>query len=73
MTTGILNSIRYRDKLFSRLKLLKPGSSRYSNSKCNLDSYIKIVEKIHKNSKKDMTWYEGDLVTNESHNKQETN
>ena len=54
MTTGILNSIRYRDKIFSRSQLLKPASSRYSNSKCNLDSYNKIVEKIHKNSKKDI-------------------
>ena len=46
MTSGILNSIKFRDKLFLKLKILNSTSELYDSINANLKSYNKILKKL---------------------------
>ena len=46
MTSGILNSIKFRDKLFLKLKTLNSTSELYDSINANLKSYNKILKKL---------------------------
>ena len=45
MTNGILHSIRYRDKLYKKLKSLKPDSDAYRAADINLKTYRGILRR----------------------------
>ena len=47
MTSGILNSIKFRDKLFLKLKTLNSASELYDSINANLKSYNKILKKTN--------------------------
>ena len=51
MTNGILNSIKFRDKLFLKLKKLNPGSELHDHISSNLKSYNKILKKLIRQAK----------------------
>ena len=51
MTNGILNSIKFRDKLFIKLKKLNPGSELHDHISSNLKSYNKILKKLIRQAK----------------------
>ena len=53
ITTDILNSIKFKDKLSIKLKLLKPGSSKYLDTKNNLDNFKKILKRSIRIAKKE--------------------
>ena len=44
-TSGILRSIKYRDKLYKKLKLTPPDTEIYNSLKYNLNSYSCILKK----------------------------
>ena len=46
MTSGILNSIKFRDKLFLKLKTLNSTTELYDSINANLKSYNKILKKL---------------------------
>ena len=46
MTNGILNSIKYRDKIFLKLKALSNGTDLHNRLSENLKSYNKILKKL---------------------------
>ena len=46
MTSSILNSIKFRDKLFLKLKTLNSTSELYDSINANLKSYNKILKKL---------------------------
>ena len=46
MTSGILNSIKFRDKLFLELKTLNSTSELHDSINANLKSYNKILKKL---------------------------
>ena len=70
ITRGILNSIKFRDKLYVKLKKTSPNTSLYNTLKINLSTYNKILKenikqaknihyhKLFENCKKDIkrTW-----------------
>ena len=45
ITTGIVKSIKYRDTLYKKLKILDPDTPEYDINKTNLDTYNKILKK----------------------------
>ena len=45
ITLGLLNSIRYRDKLYKQLRLSNPNSLHYDTLKLNLKTYNLILRK----------------------------
>ena len=45
ITQGILTSIRYRDKMYTQLKLTNPTSGNYETIKINLKTYNTILKK----------------------------
>ena len=48
ITQGLLKSIRYRDKLYKKLKLTNPNSPNYDTIKTNLKTYNLILKQnIH--------------------------
>jgi hypothetical protein len=51
ITTGILISIRFRDRMHLRLKRTKPDSPEYARTKTNLDTYNKILKKAIRDAK----------------------
>ena len=51
MTNGILNSIKFRDKLYKKLKKLNPNSDAYSRAEINLKTYKSILQKSIKLAK----------------------
>ena len=51
MTNGILNSIKFRDKLFLKLKTLNSGSELHDSVSVNLKSYNKILKKLIRQTK----------------------
>ena len=51
MTNGILNSIKFRDKLFLKLKKLNSGSELHGHISSNLKSYNKILKKLIRQAK----------------------
>ena len=55
ITQGILNSIRFRDKLFHKLKITPPSSQLYNTLKINLDTYKGILKKSIRQAKR--TYY----------------
>ena len=52
ITAGILQSMRYRDKLYYKLKTSEQNSEQYRTIKTNYDNYSKIINKLIKSSKK---------------------
>ena len=50
-TNGILNSIKFRDKLFLKLKKLNSGSELHGHISSNLKSYNKILKKLIRQAK----------------------
>ena len=51
MTNGIINSIKFLDKLFLKLKTLNSGSELYDSVSFNLKSYNKILKKLIRQAK----------------------
>ena len=51
MTNGILNSIKFRDKLFLKLKTLNSASELHESVRVNLKSYNKILKKLIRQAK----------------------
>ena len=51
MTNSILNSIKFRDKLFLKLKTLNSGSELHDSVSVNLKSYNKILKKLIRQAK----------------------
>ena len=51
ITTGILRSIKFRDKLYIRLKQSDPGSAEHSALQVNLRSYNRILNRIKRAAK----------------------
>ena len=47
ITTGILRSIKYRDKLYKQLKCTNPDTLLYRNLYVNLNSFNNYIEKKH--------------------------
>ena len=48
ITTGLLKSLQFRDKLYKKLRKSKPGTLSYTNNEINLRSYSLILKKcIH--------------------------
>ena len=45
VTTGIIKSIKYRDKLYKQLKSIAVKSQEYNTMKINLKSYNQILKK----------------------------
>ena len=64
ITLGILQSIKYRDKLYSKLKRCKPDSLDYSNEKYNLNTYNKILNSLIKEAKQ--KYYEHEFIKHSS-------
>ena len=56
ITRGILNSIRFRDKLHLKLRKTHPTSAQYQNLKTNLRTYNKILKKNIREAK--MMYYQ---------------
>ena len=52
ITTGILNSIKYRDKLYAKLHKTPTTSNQYNNMKINLQTYNRILKQNIRNAKK---------------------
>ena len=52
ITFGIIRSIRFRDKLFKRLKQTELGSLQYEELKTNLATYNNILKKTIREAKK---------------------
>jgi hypothetical protein len=52
ITQGILNSIRFRNKLYAKLKKLDTSTSEYQNTKTNLQTYNRILKQNIRNAKK---------------------
>ena len=52
ITTGILHSIKYRDKLYRKLKQTAPTDAAFSILSGNLSAYKKIVNKTIRNAKR---------------------
>ena len=51
ITTGIMNSIKYRDNLYMLLKHADPNSANYLNLKTNLRTYNNILKNNIRNAK----------------------
>ena len=47
ITTGIVRSIKFRDKMYSRMKLTNPNTNLYLTLKTNLKTYNGILNMIH--------------------------
>ena len=45
ITTGIIKSIRYRDKLYKKLKETHVNTPEYTTIKCNIKTYNCILKK----------------------------
>ena len=52
ITSGILKSIKHRDKLYGILKTIHPDTLLYTSQKCNLTTYNRILNKLIRNAKK---------------------
>ena len=52
ITTGILHSIKYRDKLYRKLKQTAPTDADFSILSVNLSVYKKILNKTIRNAKR---------------------
>ena len=52
ITIGVLKSIKYRDKLYRKLKSCKPDSLSYQALEINLKSYTRILKKTIREAKK---------------------
>lgn len=52
ITSGILKSIKQRDKLYGSLKTLYPGTLLYDSHECNLKTYNRILNKSIRQAKK---------------------
>jgi hypothetical protein len=51
ITSGILKSIKNRDKMYKNMKLIDPDSERYDSCKRNIQTYNNIIKKLIRNSK----------------------
>ena len=51
ITKALINSIKYRDKLYNELKKTNPNTERYRKTKINLRTYNKILKRIIKFAK----------------------
>jgi hypothetical protein len=51
ITSGILTSIKNRDKMYRQLKKLNPNSNRYDSLKLNLQTYSNMIKKLLRNAK----------------------
>ena len=45
VTTGIIKSIKFRDKLYKQLKRIPVNSQEYNTMKMNLKTYNQILKK----------------------------
>ena len=54
ITVGILKSIRYKDKLYLKLKSLSINDIEYENTKTNLKTYSKILRNSIRLAKKNI-------------------
>ena len=52
ISTGIIRSIKYRDKLYMRLKRVPVDSEMYTQLKTNLKTYQVILKRLIRNAKK---------------------
>ena len=52
ISTGIIRSITYRDKLYMRLKQIPIDSEMYTHLKTNLKTYQAILKRLIRNAKK---------------------
>ena len=59
ITTDILNSIKYRDKLYSKLRKCNPDSQDYDIKKQSLTNYNKYLNKLIKNAK--VSYYDNEF------------
>ena len=69
ITTGILKSIQYRDKLYTRIKRTIKNTTRYANLKINLNTYNRILRKTIKIAKES---YFTDIFENCKNDSQKT-
>jgi exonuclease III len=53
ITNGILRSLKFKDKLYKKLKCTPLNSRLYNTLKSNLKTYTSILNKIIRNAKKD--------------------
>lgn len=60
ITTGIIHSINYRDKLYKNLKKCDPSSSQFLDLKNNLKTYNSILRKSIRSAK--LTFYHSEFV-----------
>ena len=51
MTAGIINSIKFRDKLYKKYKSCKPETANHNSMKINLKTYNKILKKSIRQAK----------------------
>ena len=51
MTKGIMESIKFRDRLYKKLKCTTENSAEYLTYKTNLSNYNKILQKMIRNAK----------------------
>ena len=51
ITTGILTSIKNRDKMYRKLKNIDPDTDEYCNLKRNVQTYNNIIKKLIRSSK----------------------
>ena len=61
MTQGIMRSLKFKDKLYRKLKSLSPDSYEYATHKTNLINYSKLLQKNIRRVKFD---YHNDLFSN---------
>jgi hypothetical protein len=60
ITKGILKSLRFRDKLYKKMKLAVYGSDQYYRLKCNLNTFNTILKKCVRSAKS--SYYKGELT-----------
>ena len=49
ITAGLIRSIKFRDKLYLKMKQTRTNSEAYANIKTNLKTYNKILNRVGKN------------------------
>lgn len=67
ITTGLIKSINYRDKLYSKLKKTKVESEKYQSLKINLKTYNNILKRAIKEAK--TNYYDYNFTQNKNDSK----
>ena len=55
VTTGIIKSIKFRDKVYKQLKSILVNSQEYNTMKINLKTYNQILKKNHQNGQEGLS------------------